>query len=143
MTRLKDGPGEENNPIVQYQKWTEHQYDPGYWLGGNVPPSTKNLWSGTSRRLLGAAYVATCVGGAAYAFHYARNSDDLILVLLMLSVYFVPGLIMLFARDQKKRRQQRASQAQTDGPAAGQHKHSHGHGRFSDRHHRRDTEPAE
>ena|SRR5882672_5836030 len=109
MTRLKDGPGEENNPIVQYQEWTEHRYDSGHWLGGNVPPSTKGLWSGTNRRVLGALYVGTCVIGAGLAFYYAKNSDDLIMMLAMLLVYFIPGIIMLVARDRKRRRRRRAS----------------------------------
>jgi len=131
MTSLKDGPGEKNNPIVQYQQWAEHRYNPGHWLGGNVPPRTQNFWSGINRRWLGAAYVGTCVIGAAYAFYYARNTDDLIVVVLVLSVYFIPGLIMLFARDRKKRR---ASQAQADRPEAAHHQHHHGHGRYSDHH---------
>jgi hypothetical protein len=114
MTRLKEDPGEENNPIVQYQEWAENRYNSGHWLGG--------------------LYVGTCVLGAAYAFYYARNTDDLIMVLLMLLVYFIPGMIMLFARDQKRRRR-RASQAHAASVGGEQEHqaHRHGHGRYSDR----------
>jgi hypothetical protein len=105
MTKLKDGPGEENNPIVQYQEWTEHRYDPGHWLGGNVPPATRSLYSGMNRRWLGVAYVGATLLSVALAVHYSADRDNLILILLMvLVVYGGPGLIMLFARDQKRRR---------------------------------------
>jgi hypothetical protein len=132
MTRLKDGPGEKNNPIVQYQEWAEHRYDPGHWVGGNIPPSTRNFWSGTNRRWLGGVYLATCAVAAAYAFYYARNSDDLILALLPLSIYLIPGLIMLFARERKRRRRQRESRLQSGQSAAFRSSRHHGHGRFSD-----------
>ena len=130
MTKLKDGPGEENNPIVQYQEWADNRYNSGYWLGGNVPPSTRNFWSGVNRRLLGGVYVGTCVIAVGLAVHYAKNGDDLMLAILTLSVYFIPGLIMLLARDQKRRR--RRADAAEQRTHEEQHGHHHGHGRFSD-----------
>jgi len=108
MTRLKDGPGEENNPIVRYQDWTEHRYDPGHWLGGNTPPATRGFYSGLNRRWLGVAYVGTALVSATLAIYYAKDRDALTLVLLMLLiVYGIPGLIMLFARDRARRRRKR------------------------------------
>ena len=103
MTRLKDGPGEENNPIVRYQEWAEHRYDPGHWLGANTPPSRRNVWSSFSPRALGAAYVATCIVGIGLAFRYARSRDDFFVVGLGLLVYSVPGVIVLFARRKRPR----------------------------------------
>ena len=29
---------EQPDPIRQYVEWTQHRYDPGYYLGGNAPP---------------------------------------------------------------------------------------------------------
>jgi hypothetical protein len=105
MTKLKDGPGEENNPIVQYQEWAEHRYDPGHWLGGNTPPSTKGFYSGLNRRWLGAAFAGTALISTILAVHYAGNRDELLVNLLMLLlVYGIPGLIMLFARDRGRRK---------------------------------------
>jgi hypothetical protein len=131
MTRLKDGPGEENNPIVQYQEWAEHRYNPGRWLGGNVPPSTRNLWSGINPRWLGTVYVGGSIVGGWLAFRGARNSADLVYALLALSVYFIPGVIMLVARGRKRRRR---SQIPEDARpvTSHNHPHHHGHGRYSD-----------
>ena len=105
MTKLKDGPGEENNPIVRYQEWAEHRYDPGHWLGGNVPPDTRSFFAGMNRRWLGVAYLGAALLSAFLAVYYSENRDNLILALLMLLlVYGLPGLIMLLASDQKRRR---------------------------------------
>jgi hypothetical protein len=131
MTKLKDGPGEENNPIVQYQEWADHRYNSGHWLGGNVPPSTRNFWSGINRRWLGAAYLGASVVGALFAFRTAKNSVDLVYALLALSIYFIPGAIMLLARNLKKRKKAKSEIKADDAhKAAGHH---HGHGRYSDR----------
>ena len=131
MTKLKDGPGEVNNPIVQYQEWADNRYNSGHWLGGNVPPSTRNFWSGINRRFLGVAYVGACVIGGWLAFRSVRNTVDLIYALLTLSIYFIPGVIMLLARDLKKRKKAKSGIKADDGhKAAGHH---HGHGRYSDR----------
>lgn len=27
--------------INDLEEWMEHQYDPGYWTGGNIPPHIK------------------------------------------------------------------------------------------------------
>lgn len=108
MTKLKDGPGEENNPIVQYQEWAGHRYDPGHWLGSNTPPSTRSLYAGMNRRWLGVAYLGAVLVSVFLAVHYGTDREATVLVLLMLLiVYGIPGLVMLFARDRGGRRPKR------------------------------------
>lgn len=31
----------ERDPIGEYREWTEHQYDPGYYTGGRLPPTIR------------------------------------------------------------------------------------------------------
>ncbi len=28
----------KDNPIQSFTEWQDHQYDPGYWTGGRIPP---------------------------------------------------------------------------------------------------------
>lgn len=32
---------DNENDLEDLQDWSEHQYDPGYWTGGNIPPHMK------------------------------------------------------------------------------------------------------
>ena len=61
-----------------------------------------------NRRWLGVAYVGATLVSAMLAIHYAQDRDALVLVLLMmLIVYGIPGLIMLLARDRVRRQRKR------------------------------------
>ena len=51
-------------PFDDYVEWTQHRYDPGYYLGGNLPPHLRKAALGPKGRrlagmLLGVAAVAT------------------------------------------------------------------------------------
>jgi hypothetical protein len=51
-------------PFDDYVEWTEHRYDPGYFLGGRLPPHLRKTALGPKGRrlagvLLGVAAVAT------------------------------------------------------------------------------------
>ena len=46
--------GERRDPIAEYIEWTEHRYDPGHYLGGNLPPDLrKSSLSPKGRRYSG------------------------------------------------------------------------------------------
>jgi len=107
MTKLKDGPGEENNPIEQYREWTEHRYDEGHWLGGNVDPGTRSLWSvaPAQRRLIGGVIVALALFGVYEGWTVAgKDSPQFVYLLLGLGALSFPGFVMLFARQKPPRR---------------------------------------
>ena len=38
-------------PFAEYIEWTEHRYDPGYYLGGRIPPYLRRASLGRSARL--------------------------------------------------------------------------------------------
>jgi hypothetical protein len=40
----------DDDPIARYREWAENRYNPGHWLGGNVPPGLRHLWSTNDRR---------------------------------------------------------------------------------------------
>jgi hypothetical protein len=88
----------------EYREWADNRYNPGHWLGANVPPDTRNLWSPKDRRWLGALFVTTSVLVLGAAI-YARNPDNPVwLIALTVLPFLIPGLIMLFSRDHPKRR---------------------------------------
>ena len=42
------------DPFADYIEWTKHRYDPGYYLGGNLPPHLRKASLGPrARRLSG------------------------------------------------------------------------------------------
>jgi len=136
MTRLKDGPGEENNPIVQYQEWTEHRYDRGHWLGGRVDPVTRSVWSAKpgQRRTIGGVIVGLSLVALLMRLPMARRDlAQFIAEALSLAIVSIPGFIMLLARDGKLLRRKHGLKDET--PPSGAHApRHHGHGRFSDHH---------
>jgi hypothetical protein len=38
------------DPIADYIEWTEHRYDPGYYLGGRLPPHLRRASLGRRAR---------------------------------------------------------------------------------------------
>ena len=40
------------DPIADYIEWTEHRYDPGYYLGGRIPPHLRKASLGRRGRRL-------------------------------------------------------------------------------------------
>jgi hypothetical protein len=50
--------GEEPEAVREWREWSDHQYNPGYWTGGKIPPFLK----GKNRRLSRYAYVLVLMG---------------------------------------------------------------------------------
>ena len=50
------------DPIRDYIEWTNHRFDPGYYLGGNLPPTLRKASLGPKgRRLSGIALAISAV----------------------------------------------------------------------------------
>jgi len=46
---------DRQEPIQDYIEWTQHRYDPGYYVGGRLSPFMRNmqkLWSPPEKRRL-------------------------------------------------------------------------------------------
>ena len=95
--RKKDVP----DPSANYREWTKHSLDPGYYLGAKTPPDLR-IWSRKDRKWLGSTFVAVSAAGFLLAISKTRDPTDLVFVALFLVPLFIPGLIMLFARSQKR-----------------------------------------
>ena len=64
------------SPFADYIEWTQHRYDPGYYLGGNLPPHLRKGSLGRrARRLSGALLGFSAVMGAAWALAAAVASN--------------------------------------------------------------------
>jgi hypothetical protein len=46
------------DPIGDYVEWTNHRYDPGYYLGGNIPPLLRKATLGPRARRLSGIWLA-------------------------------------------------------------------------------------
>lgn len=46
------------DPIGDYIEWTNHRYDPGYYLGGNIPPLLRKATLGPRARRLSGIWLA-------------------------------------------------------------------------------------
>ncbi len=103
MTRRRRHGPPDDDPIARYREWVDNRYNPGYWVG-RVPPAVRNLWSTKDRRVLGSLYVGACAIGYGIIVLKAPGPDAAILASVALVPILIPGLIMLFARDQKPRK---------------------------------------
>ena len=46
---------DSQKPIQDYVEWTQHRYEPGYYLGGRLSPFMRNMqkmWSAREKRVL-------------------------------------------------------------------------------------------
>jgi hypothetical protein len=46
---------DSQDPIQDYVEWTQHRYEPGYYLGGKLTPFMRNMqkmWSPREKRVL-------------------------------------------------------------------------------------------
>jgi hypothetical protein len=92
------------DPAAEYRDWAENRYNPGHWVGGNVPPSIRNLWSERERRKLGAAYTATYIIGVVVAISESSELARRGAHGGLASSAWRSGAIMLFAKGIKRRR---------------------------------------
>jgi hypothetical protein len=49
MSRNRDPFDPPPDPAPEYTEWIQHRYDPGYWLGGRIPPYLKRKQTKHSR----------------------------------------------------------------------------------------------
>ena len=75
--------------IEDIEEWQEHQYDPGYYTGGNIPPMIKN--PGNSL-LLGCTFLITAIFYGAIVSMLivvkAFNKDKLLEMIIAISVIY-------------------------------------------------------
>ena len=52
------------DPFADYVEWSDNRYNPGYYLGGNLPPylRTSSLGPRASRRMGIALTISACIG---------------------------------------------------------------------------------
>ena len=84
-----------DDPIEQYKEWVDHRYTPGYYLGGRVPPGVRNFWSPGDRAWLGLVYVIAGAGGIGLTIAKVHDPELIVLAVLAMSVYLIPGILML------------------------------------------------
>ena len=82
----------------------DNRYNPGYWTGGKTPPSVKNLWSTKDRHWLGLVVVVGGVVTVISGFLWAPSSDVTVVLGLIGLLEAVAGSILLFSRDNPKRK---------------------------------------
>ena len=84
--------------LSRYEEWIANRYNPGYWTGGKVPPSVRNVWSTRDRKFVGWIFIAASLVGTAYAFTEtnADSIDELFVVgILTLVPLMVVGVMLL------------------------------------------------
>jgi hypothetical protein len=60
MAKCKEHP----DPIADYIEWTKNRYNPGYYLGGNIPPYLRKSSLGPrARRLAGVSLAISATMG--------------------------------------------------------------------------------
>lgn len=78
--------------INDLEEWMEHQYDPGYWTGGNIPPHIKYMKRPPRLILLLLGVLIMIL--SAYRFFINLNSD-ISACLLNLVMFFIGGVIAI------------------------------------------------
>lgn len=78
--------------IDDLEKWMEHQYDPGYWTGGNIPPHIKYIKRPPSLVLFLVGLVIMIF--SIYRF-FINISSDIPACLLNLVMFFLGSIITI------------------------------------------------
>ncbi|HKW00865.1 MAG TPA: hypothetical protein VJN96_13655 [Vicinamibacterales bacterium] len=113
----------DDDPIGDYVEWTDHRYDPGYYLGGNTPPYLRtSRLSQKSRRLVGVWFgifaVMALVGDIAWLFEPGELSRTSLVFSVLVTILLGWVAVAMFRS---------ASRHETDN--AGRHRHGKPHGR--------------
>src|SRR5689334_13855195 len=105
MTPKRRRKRRDRDPIADYREWADNRYNPGHWLGGNVPPSIRNLWSPKDRRWVASMYLSGCAIGLGIVLWNAPGADwdSVIPVVLVLVAMLIPGVLLLFVKDAQDR----------------------------------------
>lgn len=78
--------------INDLEEWMEHQYDPGYWTDGNIPPHIKYMKR--PPRLILLLLGVLIIFLSVYRFVINLNSD-ISACLLNLVMFFIGGVIAI------------------------------------------------
>ena len=96
---------DRDDPIGDYTEWANNRYNPGYWLGGRVPPHVKNYWTPKDRRWLGVMMLLPYI--VALVFVVRRGLDYDLDQIIMAGAFSAPyvafGLFLLLAPAGKKK----------------------------------------
>ena len=88
-------PFQPPDPAPDYTEWTQHRYDPGYWLGGRIPPHLKRQSGGAGRRnpygiLLLLSAITTLIYAGSLIDH--ESSLAIVQAVLMAGVVLLQGV---------------------------------------------------
>ena len=87
------------DPIADYIEWTEHRYDPGYYLGGRIPPHLKKFNLGPKGRRN--AGILLLISGSLGMAGVLASPEETLLKILMAewpALFVFAGLVMLLSR---------------------------------------------
>ena len=97
-----------SDPIAEYQEWAENRYNPGYWTGAKTPPNVKSLWSTKDRHWLGVVFIAGGAFAVVSTVLWARSPHEIVVPVAMGLGGVVVGFILLFSRDNPKKKKRRS-----------------------------------
>ena|SRR5579884_3179008 len=100
-------PKRRNDPIEDYREWANNSLNPGHWLGANVPPAMRGLWSTTDRRPLGTILILVNAAAALYVSSSTRDPTALIVLLPPLILMLTLGAILCVSRQGSRRSESR------------------------------------
>ncbi len=96
------------------EEWQRHQYDPGYWVGGKIPPDVL----GRRPNRLGWVYIlvgimtfiscAVMAYADTFTYYPPETLKDTLLVILEGSIALVPGVVIIIGGISLLRRRKQA-----------------------------------
>ena len=94
----------DDDPIGDYIEWSNNRYNPGYWLGGRVPPHFKDRLTPKDRRWIGVILLLPFVVATVLTWRRGWPYGD---ESLMMGAFGVPclilSLVLLLAPSGKKK----------------------------------------
>jgi hypothetical protein len=93
---------ERPDPIADYIEWTEHRYDPGYYLGGRIPPHLRKSRLGPKgRRNAGILLLILGIVGCAGLMWSPGDTWIRVMAATWPVLMVFAGVVMLLSRDVK------------------------------------------
>jgi hypothetical protein len=90
------------DPIGDYIEWTEHRYDPGYYLGGRIPPHLRKSNLGPrGRRNAGILLLMGGILGGPGLIFSPGDTWIRVLSALLPALMVFAGLVMLLSRNDR------------------------------------------
>lgn len=95
MSEEKEHPSEYLNDL---EEWQNHQYDPGHYLGENLPPQLKNGLGTVGGKYLGVLFLIIGVmSGIGTIFSLVKGTGDLV-GLFVFILFITAGITLLRGR---------------------------------------------